>query len=59
MGWTNSVPVFHEDVTYVLCNEIPHITHPYVDDVPVKGPPTCYELPDGGYETIPENTGIR
>ena len=59
MGWTNSVPVFHKDVTYVLHNEIPHITHPYVDDVPVKDPPTRYELPDGGYETIPENPGIR
>ena len=27
--------------------------------MPVKGPPTRYELPDGTYETIPENSGIR
>ncbi len=29
-----------------------------IDDVLVKGPKTRYELPGGGYETIPENTGI-
>ena len=59
MGWTNSVPIFHDDVTYILKEEIPHVTIPYVDDVPIKGPKTRYELPDGGYETIPENKGIR
>lgn len=59
MGWTNSVPVFHDDVTYILQPEIPHITIPYIDDVPVKGPPTRYILPDGSYEAIPENPGIR
>ncbi|KAJ2931027.1 hypothetical protein H1R20_g6074, partial [Candolleomyces eurysporus] len=59
MGWTNSVPIFHEDITAILQPEIPHITEPFVDDVPVKGPLTRYELPGGGYETIPENPGIR
>lgn len=59
MGWTNSVPIFHDDVTYILQDEIPHVTIPYVDDVPVKGPVSRYETPDGGYETIPSNTGIR
>jgi hypothetical protein len=59
MGWTNSVPIFHDDVTYILQDEIPHVTVPYINDVPVKGPNTRYELPDGGYETISENAGIR
>ena len=59
MGWTNSVPVFHDDVTYILQPEIPHVTIPYIDDVPVKGPKSRYVLPDGSYETIPENSGIR
>ena len=40
MGWTNLVPIFHDDVTYMLRNEIPHVTLPYVDDVPVRGPAT-------------------
>jgi hypothetical protein len=59
MGWTNSVPIFHDDVTYILQPEIPHVTIPYIDDVPVKGPPTRYISEDGTYETIPENPGIR
>ncbi|KAF8829978.1 hypothetical protein HHX47_DHR2000155 [Lentinula edodes] len=59
MGWTNSVPIFHDDVTYMLREEIPHVTRPYIDDVPIKGPPTRYETKDGSYEVIPENSGIR
>ena len=36
MDWTNSVPIFHNDVMEILKPEIPHITIPYIDDVPVK-----------------------
>lgn len=32
---------------------------PYIDDVPVKGPSTCYELPNREYEVISENPGIH
>ena len=59
MGWTNSVPIFHEDVTNILQPEIPHVTQPYIDDVPVRGPASRYILPSGEPETIPENPGIR
>src|SRR5580698_5322739 len=59
MGWTNSVPIYHDDVTYILQDEIPHVTQPYVDDVPIKGPRNRYELEGRGYETIPGNDGIR
>lgn len=59
MGWTNSVPIFHDDVTFILQDEIPEVTWPFLDDVPVGGPRTRYETEDGGYETIPENKGIR
>ncbi|KIK53945.1 hypothetical protein GYMLUDRAFT_249979 [Collybiopsis luxurians FD-317 M1] len=59
MGWTNSLQVFHGDITYIFQPEIPEYTIPYVDDVNVKGPPTQYELPDGGYKMIAENNGIR
>lgn len=58
MGWTNSVPIFHDDVTEILKPEIPEYTIPYIDDVPIKGPSTRYET-ETGYETIPENRGIR
>jgi hypothetical protein len=59
MGWTNSVPIFHEDVTYILRDEIPEYMEPYIDDVPIQGPKTRYELLGGKYKTIPENSGIR
>jgi hypothetical protein len=59
MGWTGSVPIFHDDITYILQPEIPHLTIPYIDDVPVKGLVSKYLLEDGSYETIPENPGTR
>jgi hypothetical protein len=59
MGWTNSVPIFHDDVTFILQAEIPDVTIPYIDDLPIKGPTTMYQKVDGSYETIPENPGIR
>ena len=59
MGWTNSVPIFHDDVTFILQPEIPDVTVPYIDDVPVKGPKTRYILADGSCEMIVENPGIR
>ena len=59
MGWSNSVPIFHEDVTHILQPKIPNTTIPYIDDVPIRGPASRYVLDDGSYETIPENPGIR
>jgi hypothetical protein len=59
MGWTNSVPIFHDDVTYILQPEIPDTTIPYIDDVPIRGPEGRYTLPDGTEERIPSNPGIR
>ncbi|KZT22533.1 hypothetical protein NEOLEDRAFT_1022781, partial [Neolentinus lepideus HHB14362 ss-1] len=46
-------------VSSILQPEIPQYTIPYIDDVPVHGPATRYELPDGTHEKIPENPGIR
>ena len=59
MGWTNSVPIFHDDVTHILRPEMPHLTVPYINDVPVKGPRSYYQISDSTYKTIPENPGIR
>jgi hypothetical protein len=58
-GWTNAGAIFHEDVTFILEPEIPHVAWPYMDDCSIKGPATRYETEDGGYKTIPENPGIR
>ena len=59
MGFTNSVQIQHGDLTFIMRDEIPHVTDPYIDDCPVKGPRTRYELPDGSYETLPDNPNIR
>jgi hypothetical protein len=59
MGYTNSMQIMQGDVTHTLQEEIPKYTIPFVDDVPVKGPPSRYLLPDGTFETIPANLGIR
>ena len=59
MGWTNSPAVLQGDVTHILCPKIPHWTQPFANDIPIKGPVSRYELPDGTCETIPDNPGIR
>ena len=59
MGATNSVAIFHGDVTFILEPEIPNVAKPFVDDIVVKGPTSRSETPDGGYETLPDNPGIR
>ncbi|THH15836.1 hypothetical protein EW146_g4706 [Bondarzewia mesenterica] len=59
IGWTNSVPIFHDDVTFILQSKIPNTTIPYIDDVSVRGPATQYLLPDGSLETHPDNPCIR
>jgi hypothetical protein len=40
MSWSNSVPIFHADITYMLQDGIPDVTIPFLDDAPIKGPPT-------------------
>ncbi|THH15802.1 hypothetical protein EW146_g4737 [Bondarzewia mesenterica] len=59
MGWTNSIPIFHDDVTFILQPEIPDTTIPYIDDVPVHGPATQYLLPDGSPKMHSDNPRIR
>ena len=58
MGWTNSVPIFHNNVTHILQPEIPSCFKAYINDVPVKGPATMYIQENGEPETISKNPGI-
>ena len=37
MGWINLVPIFHDNVTYILQLEIPDVTVLFIDDVLIKG----------------------
>jgi len=57
-GWTDSPAVFQNDVAFILQAEV-DIAPNFQDDINVLGPRTRYELPDGSFETIPQNPGIR
>lgn len=59
MGWTNSVPIFHDDIAFILQPEMPDHAANYIDDVFVMGPKSAYLLEDGTPECIPENPGVR
>ena len=59
MGWTNSIPIFHKNITYILKEEILKYTLSYIDDVPVKGLATQYEQKDRTCEILTSNSRIR
>jgi len=59
MGYTNVVQVYQSDMSFILQEEISDYTYPFIDDLPIKGVVECYEHPDGTYETILDNLGIR
>ena len=58
MGWTNAVPIFHDDVMHILQLEVPQYMIPYINDVPIHGPASTYQAADSTFETILENSGI-
>ena len=56
-------------MSFILQDEIPHFTYPFIDDllvksiIPINDPlvksiTTCYQYPDSSYETILDNQGI-
>ena len=59
MGWTNSVPIFYDDVIYILQDEISRYTLPYIDNMPIRGLATRYEKPDSTLEVLEKNPRIR
>jgi len=59
MGWTNSVPIFYDDVIYILQDEISRYTLPYIDNMPIREPATRYEKPDSTLEVLEKNPRIR
>ena len=59
MGHTNAVQIYQADMAFILQDEIPHHTMPFIDDLPVKSETSRYQRPDSSYSTIPENPGIR
>ncbi|KAI9568369.1 hypothetical protein HD554DRAFT_2172459 [Boletus coccyginus] len=59
MGHTNAIQVYQVDMSFILQDEIPDYTKPFINDVPVKTETTQYQRLDGSYETIPKNPSIR
>jgi hypothetical protein len=59
MGHANSVQLFQGDIMFVLQDEIPWFTLPFIDDIASKSVKTRYQRADGSYETIPENPGVH
>jgi len=59
MGFTNSPAEFQACMTFILQKEIPEVAGVFIDDIPIKGPETRYEMEDGKEETITGNPGIR
>ena len=47
----------HADVTFILKDEMSNPTFLYINNVPIKGSKTRYEIEEG-YETISGNTDI-
>jgi len=45
-------------MSFILQEEIPDYTYPFIDDLPIKGVVEHYEHPDSTYETISDNPGI-
>ena len=59
MGHTNAVQIYQANMAFILQDEIPHHTMPFIDDLLVKSEMSQYQRLDGSYETILENPGIR
>jgi hypothetical protein len=59
MGYTNSPAEFQACMMFILQDEVPEKAGVFIDDVPIKGPPTQYLGPNGQPERLTQNPGIR
>ena len=59
MGYTNSPAEFQACMMFILQNEVPEKAGVFIDDIPIKGPPTRYLDQEGHEERLPQNPGIR
>jgi len=49
MGPTNSVQILQGDISFIIQKEMPNIAAAFMDNVNVRGPPTCYETDSSGW----------
>jgi hypothetical protein len=57
-GHANVVQVYQGDTTFILQDEIPDYTSPFIDDVPVKSVKTWYQRTNRSYKTIAQNVEL-
>ncbi|KNZ78650.1 hypothetical protein J132_11091 [Termitomyces sp. J132] len=57
MGWTNSVPIFHDYITFILQPEIPYNVLSFIDDIGAKGPKD-WKIVNGKPAKHPTNSNI-
>ncbi|KNZ80986.1 hypothetical protein J132_03403 [Termitomyces sp. J132] len=58
MEWTNSVPIFHDKITFILQLEIPHNMLSFINNVGAKGPKD-WRIIDGKPAKHPTNPHIH
>ena len=49
MGATNSVQILQGKISFIIQEEMPDIAATFMDNVNVRGPPTCYETNSAGW----------
>ena len=59
MGYVNAPAEFQACMMHILQDEVPNTAGVFIDDIPIKGPPTRYPTSEGIEETLPQNPGIR
>ncbi|KNZ82363.1 hypothetical protein J132_00178 [Termitomyces sp. J132] len=57
MGWTNSVPIFHNEINFILQPEIPYNILSFIDNIGTQGPKD-WKLIDGIPTKHPTNPNI-
>ncbi|KNZ74496.1 hypothetical protein J132_06626 [Termitomyces sp. J132] len=58
MGWTNSVLIFHDDITFILQPEILHNILSFINDVGAKGPKD-WKIVNGKPTKHPAKTNVH
>ena len=58
IGYTNSPQIMHNDVAFMLQDEIKGYTSIYIDDTGIKRLKTQYQAKDGLYEMMPDSDSI-
>jgi hypothetical protein len=59
MDHINSIQLFQGDIVFILQNEIPRFTLPFINDIASKLVETQYKRANSLYKNIPENLGIH